>query len=680
MKNYKEMTKAELIKELETVQSSSELVDEMKRTIHELEVYKIELEMQNRELQEAQQELEISRHKYTDLFDFAPVGYFIHNNNGIINEINITGAKHLGFERSRLLDNPFRLYIEDSDKQIFYEHLLKCKKSNKEIATELYLKRKNDEIFYVKLITVPVQIEEGIIYRTAIIDITERKRVEEDLKKSQRLLAETGMMGKVGGWEFNIDTKKQTWTEETYNIHEVDITYDPTVEEGINFYTPASRPIIERAFQQAIEHGEPYDLELEIITARGNLRSVHTIGKADLEHRRIYGFFQDITSRKQVEEALRESEQKFKQLVKLAPLPMAILDKYGVMNYFNERFTSVFGYTLDDIPTIEEWWQLACPDENYRQWVMKTWEAAVSSSLHKASDIEPIEYNVTCKNGELRVVVISGIPIDKNFLVTLIDITERKNVEKLLRNYSSQLEETVRERTKELKHSQEKLIRQEKLAILGLLAGGVGHELRNPLGVISNAIYFLQMTLSDADETTKEYLEIISSGVHRSNKIISDLLDFARIKSVEKEDIEVSALISEVLKNHPPPEKIKITTTIASEQTSVFIDTQKIHQVLLNLITNAYQAMPEGGNIIINTKVEKDQVKLSITDTGCGISQENLPKIFEPLFSTKITGIGLGLAVSKNLVEINGGEITVESTEGKGTTFTVILPTREESL
>ncbi|MBL7000006.1 MAG: PAS domain S-box protein [Gammaproteobacteria bacterium] len=133
------------------------------------------------------------------------------------------------------------------------------------------------------------------------LDITGRRQAEKALEKSRKLLAETEQIGKVGGWEFNIDTGKQTWTEEIYHIHELAIDYDPSLEEGINFYTPESRPIIEQAVQRVIEHAEPFDLELEIITAKGNLRNVHAIGKADLEQRRVYGFFQDITDAKQAE-------------------------------------------------------------------------------------------------------------------------------------------------------------------------------------------------------------------------------------------------------------------------------------------------------------------------------------------------------------------------------------------
>jgi CHASE3 domain sensor protein len=130
----------------------------------------------------------------------------------------------------------------------------------------------------------------------------ERVQAENDLLKNQRLLAQTERMGKVGGWEFEVATGRQTWTEEIYHIHELSLTYQPTVENGINFYAPSSQPIIERAVQRAIELGESYDLELDIITAKGNLRHVHAIGAADPARHKVFGFFQDITARKQAEE------------------------------------------------------------------------------------------------------------------------------------------------------------------------------------------------------------------------------------------------------------------------------------------------------------------------------------------------------------------------------------------
>ena len=257
------------------------------------------------------------------------------------------------------------------------------------------------------------------------------------------------------------------------------------------------------------------------------------------------------------------------------------------------------------------------------------------------------------------------------------DITDRKQAEDELAKHREHLEEMVEERTKELKDAQEQLVRREKLAILGQLAGGVGHELRNPLGVISNAVYYLKMVMPDAEETIKEYLETISEEVNRSTKIISDLLDFSRVKSVDREETAVSDLVAQVLEKQPTPENIKLTTTIPSDFPPVFVDNRQISQVLVNLVTNACQAMPEGGKLSISAQAKKDKVQVSFTDTGSGISKENMKNLFEPLFTTKARGIGLGLAVSRNLVEANGGSIEVESEEGKGSIFTVILPIKE---
>lgn len=153
----------------------------------------------------------------------------------------------------------------------------------------------------------------------------------------------------------------------------------------------------------------------------------------------------------------------------------------------------------------------------------------------------------------------------------------------------------VEERTKELRDAHEELVRKDKLAVLGQLAGGVGHELPNPLAVISNAVYYLRMVLPDADETIKEYLEMISSEVGNSQKIISDLLGFSRTKSPDREETAVSELLAEVLETQPAPEEVKVSLEIPSHLPAVFVDPRQIGQVLSNLVTNAYHAMPEGG-------------------------------------------------------------------------------------
>ncbi len=249
-----------------------------------------------------------------------------------------------------------------------------------------------------------------------------------------------------------------------------------------------------------------------------------------------------------------------------------------------------------------------------------------------------------------------------------------RNSNRELRDIQLNLEERVAARTRELEAVQEKLIRQEKLAFLGQLAGGVAHELRNPLGVITNAVYFLNLVLTDTDETTQEYLDLIANRVEEAEKIVSALLSLSHNRVADRAEVAASQLLDEVLTRHPAPEAVVVTINLPPDLPPLFIDGQQIGQVLTNLVTNAYQAMPNGGKLILSAQAEGEGANLVVSDSGHGMSPETMGKIFEPLFTTKAKGIGLGLAVSKKLVELNGGKIKVESTEGQGSTFIITLP------
>jgi signal transduction histidine kinase len=255
------------------------------------------------------------------------------------------------------------------------------------------------------------------------------------------------------------------------------------------------------------------------------------------------------------------------------------------------------------------------------------------------------------------------------------EITARKLAEEKVHRLNEGLEQRVAKRTAQLKEVQAQLVRREKLAILGQLAGGVSHELRNPLGVLSNAIYFLKIVLADADEMVIEYLNIISAEIRKSEKIVSDLLSFSRQREAVREQVSLAALTeSELVALSPLPEGVILSNQLQYDLPPVIIDPQQIGQVLTNLVTNACQAMTDGGTLTLNAVDEGSLLALSVADTGPGIPPENLNKVFEPLFTTKARGIGLGLAVSKQLVEANQGAITVVSHPGEGCEFTVRLP------
>ncbi len=244
------------------------------------------------------------------------------------------------------------------------------------------------------------------------------------------------------------------------------------------------------------------------------------------------------------------------------------------------------------------------------------------------------------------------------------------------------LEARVQERTRdlnaalaELHDAQESLVRREKLVMLGQLAGGVGHELRNPLGVMTNALYYLGMVLKEATPDVKEYLGILRTQVVLSGKIVGDLLDFARVKPPILETVSVEQLVNEQLERVEPLETIRVERDLPADLPPLSVDRTQMGQVILNLVTNAVQSMDgNGGTLTLRARAEGGKVKLDFIDTGIGMSPSELEKMFEPLFTTKARGIGLGLAVSRSLVNANGGEISATSELGKGSTVTVELP------
>ncbi len=227
----------------------------------------------------------------------------------------------------------------------------------------------------------------------------------------------------------------------------------------------------------------------------------------------------------------------------------------------------------------------------------------------------------------------------------------------------------------ETKNMRDQLIRSERLAAVGQLASGVGHELRNPLNVIRNCVYLLNMTLGDdADAEMEDTLKLLDQQVDISNKIVTDLLNFTRIRPPNLAKVDLNSLVKESLSWVVIPEDIAVMSEVDDDSLPVNADAEQVGRAFANIIANAVQSMNKGGKLKIDTGTEDGYAWARFEDTGCGIPEENLEKIFQPLFTTKPRGIGLGLAITKGLIEQNGGAIEVSSQPEKGTTFIVRLP------
>ncbi len=240
-----------------------------------------------------------------------------------------------------------------------------------------------------------------------------------------------------------------------------------------------------------------------------------------------------------------------------------------------------------------------------------------------------------------------------------------------LRRMNDILEERVTERTAELKKTQDELVRKEKLAAVGQLGGHIAHDLRNPLGTISNSIYFLNMKLKDADEKVRKHIKILEREIRTSERMISDMLDFYRVKPPVFELCDINGIISDQLDSYSFPDSVTVERSLAEGLPRVNVDPDQIRRVMLNLVDNGVGAMTEGGAMKIKSMLSGGTIEVTVTDSGSGVAKENLERIFEPLFTTKPKGIGLGLSIVKDLAEKNSATVECESEVGRGTSFTL---------
>ena len=268
-------------------------------------------------------------------------------------------------------------------------------------------------------------------------------------------------------------------------------------------------------------------------------------------------------------------------------------------------------------------------------------------------------------------------------------LSQIQSRDQTLEQYRSNLEELVNERTRELEAAQKELVSKEKLAIMGTLSAMVSHEIRNPLGTIRNTIFNIKQLISKNNYALEPELDRIERNVVRCDHIIEELLDFTRLQEKNFEPVKFDSWLSELVDEQSVPEAMTVTTNLNSQRI-VYIDKESFRRAVINIIQNGIQAMtkvkPGKGSeelsqksmrLTVESRVYQDTVEVTITDSGEGIPQANLGKIYEPLYSTKSFGVGLGLPIVKGIMEQHLGGIDIDSQVGIGTKVTLWLPTKK---
>ena len=375
----------------------------------------------------------------------------------------------------------------------------------------------------------------------------------------------------------------------------------------------------------------------------------------------------EITERKRAEDTLYREKEKFRILVEESPIGVSLIGENGQYRYINPKFVKIFGYTLEDIPTQEKWFVKAYPNREYRNQIISSWMTDMKGL--RSGEYRQRTSTVSCKDGSEKVISFRIVKMSSgDRFVIHENITERKQLES------------------QLQHAQ-------KMESIGTLAGGIAHDFNNLLmGIQGN----VSLMLLEKDTTHPDYekLKHIEDYVQDGADLTNQLLGFARGGKYDVRPADLNEILARSSHMFGRTKKeIRIHTKYQDKIWPVELDRGQIEQALLNLYVNAWQAMPAGGelyletrNVIIDKKDGKTfdiqpgkYTRISLIDTGVGMDEDTQQRIFEPFFTTKEMGrgTGLGLASVYGIIKNHGGHITVSSKKAEGTTFTIYLPASE---
>jgi PAS domain S-box-containing protein len=500
-------------------------------------------------------------------------------------------------------------------------------------------------------------------------DTTERKRAEEALRTSEReqhkiaeqleieraRLIEAQAVAEVGSWETELPSLDITWSEQIHRIFETDPShFRPTRPGFVEFIHLEDRAKVDAAFEDSLEKCTPSTVEYRIVMADGRVKVLeeHWEVFRDGQGRpaRLIGTCQDITRRKRMEEALRESEARFRLVADSAPVMIWMSGTDKLCNYFNKPWLDFTGRSVDQ--ELGNGWAEGVDPEDLPRCL-----ATYTQSFDRRESFR-MEYRLRRHDGEYRWVSDIGVPRfnpDGSFagyIGSCTDVTEQKRAEEQLRQ------------------AQENLARVTRVVAMGELAAAIAHEVNQPLtAIVTNANFSLRQlegAISHPDQLRVAITEIVNDGT-RASAVISRIRGLLAKATPRTTDLDINRIIQEVtvlMHNEFTRNRVLLRTDLAADLPVVPGDAVELQQVLINLIMNAIEALRTSTDrrreILIRSAQNPDGVLIQVHDSGPGIASQVADRIFEPFFTTKPEGIGMGLAISRSIVESHGGRLWAE--------------------
>ena len=535
-------------------------------------------------------------------------------------------------------------------------------------------------------------------------DITERRKIEEQLARERYMLH--SLIENIPDRIYFKDTESRfiRINPALARLFKLDDPHEAVGKTDFDFFTKEHAEPAFHDDQEVMRTGLPLigKIEKETLPNGRVCWSMTTKMRLRDEDGRIAGTFgisRDITELRRADDALRESEQRYSRLLdSVTDYVYTVRIERGevVSTSHGPGCLTVTGYAPDEFQSDAWLWHRIIHPED-RELVVENIARMIQEHVPRT-----IEHRLVRKDGGVRWVHNKQVPrydearrlVSYDGLVS--DITERKLAEDRVRTVLADL----RKSHEELKAAQMQLIQAEKLQSIGRLAAGVAHEVKNPLATLQMGIQCLRDTGAGTDPATGAILSEMQDSVTRASNVIGDLLNLASPKEIGLRDVSLNPIVEKTLRfvrHEALSQKIKIVRRLAEDIPLCSADPDKIEQVLINLLTNACDAMPDGGTLTVTTlqrtldantvafdagdrggvrfHAGEKVAALEITDTGTGIPADKLQKIFDPFYTSKPTGkgTGLGLSVAQKIVELHKGLLTIANREGGGVVATLIL-------
>jgi PAS domain S-box-containing protein len=578
---------------------------------------------------------------------------------GTITFVNERFSEISGYPESELIGQNHNILNSGFHPPEFFTNLWKTIGSGQIWRGEIRNRAKNGTYYWVDTTIVPFLNEKGIPYQYVSIrsDITQRKMAEEnvintlkDIKDIKFALDQSSIVAITDPKGVITYVNDKFCEISKYSSNELLGEDHRILNSG---YHPKE---FFKELWRTIGSGEVWKGEICNRAKDGSTYWVDTTIVPFLnEQGKPYQYIairSDITARKMTKEQLRASLKEisdFKFALDQSAI-VAITDEKGIITMVNDNFCEISKYSRDELLGQDH--RILNSGKHSKSFFKELWKTIGSGQVWKG------EIQNRAKDGTFYWVDTTIVPFLKEngkpyqYLSIRNDITERK-------------------RTEEIIH------RQDKLAAVGQLAAGVAHEIRNPLTSMRGYTEFL--SLDETDPQRKEFLDIILDEIERVNNIVEEFMVLAKPKAIELEEKNIIPVIKNVvslLEFEARKKNVRLHLECQEEIIQVECDENRLKQVFLNFIKNGIEAMPNGGDLIVRTSVNNQNVQISIQDTGIGISEEKLKKLGEPFYTTKKNGNGLGLMVSFKIIESHHGKVYVESELNKGTTFNILLPAK----